>query len=390
MAVAEAAAADRAAPRPEEAPGSGSDAGEREMRDLEELLSKLNPMAEEFVPPSLASPVAAGGGAATLAPVPAPLSPAAYGYYPANAGFAVASPGHRGVVSFPAVADGPAGRGRKKGGAGGFGGHGHPGRRRTNSRTSMAQRDEVIRRTVYVSDIDHQVTEENLAALFINCGQVVDCRMCGDPNSVLRFAFIEFTDEEGARAALNLSGTVLGYYPVRVLPSKTAIAPVNPTFLPRSDDEREMCARTIYCTNIDKKVTQADLKLFFESICGEVFRLRLLGDYHHSTRIAFVEFVMRCDSRFLANKGVSTGKHALPPTGRPPRSAAPATDHANSNTHYQGLCAYTNTHCQGCLPARLANHQYYQLTTQMYSTLKFSVSLAPALLLQITEKPDRR
>uniref|UniRef100_A0A804UAK3 RRM domain-containing protein n=1 Tax=Zea mays TaxID=4577 RepID=A0A804UAK3_MAIZE len=82
-----------------------------------------------------------------------------------------------------------------------------------------------------------QVTEENLAALFINCGQVVDCRMCGDPNSVLRFTFIEFTDEEGARAALNLSGTVLRYYPVSVLPSKTVIAPVNPTFLPRSDDE---------------------------------------------------------------------------------------------------------------------------------------------------------
>ncbi|KNA03187.1 hypothetical protein SOVF_211590, partial [Spinacia oleracea] len=26
--------------------------------------------------------------------------------------------------------------------------------------------------------------------------------------------------------------------------------------------------------------------------CGEVYRMRLLGDYHHSTRIAFVEFVM--------------------------------------------------------------------------------------------------
>nr|CAB3479769.1 unnamed protein product [Digitaria exilis] len=326
MAVAEAAAADHAtAPRQEEAPGSGSDAGEREMRDLEELLSKLNPMAEEFVPPSLASPVAAA--AVAPAPVPAPLSPAAFGYYPANAGFAVASPGHRGVVGFPAVADGPAGRGRKKGGAGGFGGHGHPGgRRRTNSRTSMAQRDEVIRRTVYVSDIDHQVTEENLAALFINCGQVVDCRMCGDPNSVLRFAFIEFTDEEGARAALNLSGTVLGYYPVRVLPSKTAIAPVNPTFLPRSDDEREMCARTIYCTNIDKKVTQSDLKLFFESICGEVFRLRLLGDYHHSTRIAFVEFVMAESATAALNcSGVILG--SLPirvsPSKTPVRPRAP-------------------------------------------------------------------
>ncbi|PWZ29365.1 Polyadenylate-binding protein-interacting protein 11 [Zea mays] len=140
-----------------------------------------------------------------------------------------------------------------------------------------------------------QVTEENLVALFINCGQVVDCHMCGDPNLVLRFAFIEFTDEEGARAALNLSGTVLGYYPVNVLPSKTAIAPVNETFLPRSNDEHEMCARTIYCTNIDKKVTQADLKLFFESICGEVGRSLLqtqspfciaksLQKWHHQDR----------------------------------------------------------------------------------------------------------
>ena len=93
--------------------------------------------------------------------------------------------------------------------------------------------------------------------------KVVDCRVCGDPNSVLRFAFVEFTDEgmlitcscnralvrfhksqlltllfplflaEGARNALSLAGTMLGFYPVRVLPSKTAIAPVNPTFLPR-------------------------------------------------------------------------------------------------------------------------------------------------------------
>ncbi|XP_077227809.1 polyadenylate-binding protein-interacting protein 9-like isoform X2 [Tasmannia lanceolata] len=164
-------------------------------------------------------------------------------------------------------------------------------RRRANGRNHRAQRDDSIRRTVYVSDIDQNVTEERLAALFINCGQVVDCRVCGDPHSILRFAFVEFADEQGARAALNLSGTMLGYYPVKVLPSKTAILPVNPTFLPRSEDEREMCARTVYCTNIDKKVSQTDVKFFFQSICGEVSRLRLLGDHMHSTRIAFVEFV---------------------------------------------------------------------------------------------------
>ncbi|KAG6755138.1 hypothetical protein POTOM_040953 [Populus tomentosa] len=166
------------------------------------------------------------------------------------------------------------------------------GRRRLNGRAYRAQREDSIRRTVYVSDIDQHVTEERLAGLFSGCGQVVDCRICGDPRSVLRFAFVEFAVEQGARAALNLGGTMLGYYPVRVLPSKTAILPVNPTFLPQSEDEREMCTRTVYCTNIEKKVSQAEVKNFFESICGEVTRLRLLGDHVHSTRIAFVEFAM--------------------------------------------------------------------------------------------------
>jgi hypothetical protein len=71
---------DHAEPRAEE-PGASatSDTNEHEMQDLEDLLSKLNPMVEEFVPPSLASPVGAGFTA------PTPLSPDVYGYYPTNA-----------------------------------------------------------------------------------------------------------------------------------------------------------------------------------------------------------------------------------------------------------------------------------------------------------------
>ncbi|KAF8051340.1 hypothetical protein N665_1743s0002 [Sinapis alba] len=163
---------------------------------------------------------------------------------------------------------------------------------RVTGRASKAQREDSIRRTVYVSDIDQSVTEEVLAGLFSSYGQVVDCRICGDPHSVLRFAFVEFSDDQGASAALSVGGTMIGYYPVRVLPSKTAILPVNPTFLPRSEDEREMCTRTIYCTNVDKNATEDDVKIFFESACGEVTRIRLLGDQLHSTRIAFVEFAM--------------------------------------------------------------------------------------------------
>ncbi|XP_013629641.1 PREDICTED: polyadenylate-binding protein-interacting protein 10-like [Brassica oleracea var. oleracea] len=236
-----------------------------EIKNLSDAFSKLNPMAKEFVPPSLArsqSGVSRNGLGFTNS-----------------------------FAAQPLVADGSGQFARRRRSFG-------QGRRRVNKRTSLAQKEDVIKRTVYVSDIDHQVTEENLAGVFVNCGQVVDCRVCGDPNSVLRFAFVEFTNEEGARAALSMSGTVLGFYPLKVLPSKTAIAPVNPTFLPRSEGEREMCLRTVYCTNIDKRISQVELKGFFEMICGEVFRLRL-GDYHNHTRIAFVEFAM-ADSAITA------------------------------------------------------------------------------------------
>ncbi|XP_010492682.1 PREDICTED: polyadenylate-binding protein-interacting protein 13-like [Camelina sativa] len=160
------------------------------------------------------------------------------------------------------------------------------GRRWMNKRRNLSQ----IRRTVYVSDIDQQVTEEQLASLFLSCGQVVDCRICSDPKSILRFAFIEFTNSEGARSALGKSGTMVGSHPIRVLISKTAITPVNPYFLPKSEDEREKCARTVYCTNIGKMVTQTELEDFFKTACGEVHDLRLLGDSYHQTNIAFVEF----------------------------------------------------------------------------------------------------
>ncbi|OIW21654.1 hypothetical protein TanjilG_07180 [Lupinus angustifolius] len=280
---------------------NGEESFKKDMRDLEDFLSKLNPMAEEFVPLSLTNNLGylAGPGAAGFG-------------YPNNFLF----PNNYGNVN------GQNNRRRKNGNGN------NQGKRRVGNKVDMERREEMVRRTVYVSDIDQLVTEEQLAALFLNCGQVVDCRVCGDPNSILRFAFVEFTDEEGARAALSLSGTMLGYYPLRVLPSKTAIAPVNPTYLPRSEDEREMCSRTIYCTNIDKKLTQADVKHFFESICGEVQRLRLLGDYQHSTRIAFVEFtVAESAIAALSCSGVILG--SLPirvsPSKTPVRSRFPRT-----------------------------------------------------------------
>ncbi|CAL4978529.1 unnamed protein product [Urochloa decumbens] len=246
------------------------------VRKLVDLLSKLNPAAKEFVPSSAATSPPPKKALSADAPV--------FDYHSIGAG-------NGGAKDSATDASFYIGSPQRRRGNGYI----NQGRRRTIDRVRRAEREDSIRRTVYVSELDHTVTEERLADIFATCGQVVDCRICGDPHSVLRFAFIEFADEEGARTALNLGGTIFGFYPVRVLPSKTAILPVNPKFLPRTEDEKEMVMRTVYCTNIDKMVTQLDVKNFFEGLCGEfplqVSRLRLLGDNVHSTRIAFVEFV---------------------------------------------------------------------------------------------------
>ncbi|KAG8075569.1 hypothetical protein GUJ93_ZPchr0006g42095 [Zizania palustris] len=273
-----AAASDAAGERADAAVGGAAaaakDGGEEvreyksDARKLEELFKKLNPSAEEFVPLSRRR----GDGNRLSADAPMFVSPAIdiYSHHPVQA--LQQPPMH----VLPVVVGGGGGLDSSSDGStngqpnrrrrNGF----NQGRRRMGGRPRRTDREDSVRRTVYVSDIDQHVTEQKLAEVFSNCGQVVDCRICGDPNSVLRFAFIEFADDVGARAALTLGGTVLGYYPVRVLPSKTAILPVNPKFLPRTEDEKEMVSRTVYCTNIDKNVPEDTVKSFFEGMCGEV------------------------------------------------------------------------------------------------------------------------
>ncbi|PWA98540.1 hypothetical protein CTI12_AA018420 [Artemisia annua] len=90
--------------------------------------------------------------------------------------------------------------------------------------------------------------------------------MCRYPSAVLEFAFLEFTDEEGAKNALSQAETLLGHRPVRVLPSKTAMIPVNPTFFTSGPT------------------------------------IKLMGDSHHSTRIAFVKF-LQVESAIAALNG---------------------------------------------------------------------------------------
>ncbi|GAB4821895.1 hypothetical protein N2152v2_008941 [Parachlorella kessleri] len=194
------------------------------------------------------------------------------------------------------------------------------GQQQRGRRVQSQQDAEKLRRTVYVallpagqpSDLEQQVTESQLAGFFRDCGPIVDCRVCGDPNSSLRFAFIEFLTEAGAHQALAKSGQVLGLYQLRVSPSKTAIVPVKTDYLPTSETEREAVARTIYVANIDKSVEREALQEFFHQLCGPVSKLRLLGDAQHASKIAFVEFESAISAKKALNcSGAVLGSQPL-------------------------------------------------------------------------------
>jgi len=213
--------------------------------------------------------------------------------------------------------------------------NGHKGRHSQTSSKRRNQRglEDKTQRTVYISSIDLKVTEAQLASFFMDCGEVLDCRICGDPNSATRFAFIEFTEIDGAEQALDRTGIMLGSLPLRILPSKTAIVPVKRELMPSSQDDVERCGRTVYVTNIDKRVDRVDVRGFFEQLCGKVCKLRLLGDSAHSTRIAFVEFVgaeaamaaLNCSGAILGSMPIRVS-----PSKTPVRS-----EHTGSNNKEQ-------------------------------------------------------
>eukprot|EP01023_Acetabularia_acetabulum_P034463 TRINITY_DN3236_c0_g1_i2.p1 TRINITY_DN3236_c0_g1~~TRINITY_DN3236_c0_g1_i2.p1 ORF type:complete len:437 (+),score=57.71 TRINITY_DN3236_c0_g1_i2:196-1506(+) len=156
-------------------------------------------------------------------------------------------------------------------------------------------------RTIYVSEVEHNVTEAEIAAVFAECGEIVDVRLCGDAHSKMRFSFVEFSEESCSAAipeALKLNNFLMNGFPIRVQRSKTAIVPVKRELLPQNEDEMLRCSRTMYACNIDRRFTQQDVVAFFQTLVadesmgadGRVARIKMMNDSTHQTQIAFVQF----------------------------------------------------------------------------------------------------
>ena len=162
-------------------------------------------------------------------------------------------------------------------------------RRRAGGRAPRAgSRAAASLHTVHVRDVPVSATERDVAAAFEACGPVADCRLCSDPQSGARYAFVAFPTKAGARAALSKSGSEIGGHPVRVVLSRTSVIPVNPSLLPQGADELERCARTVYVANVHRASREEDVRAFFQTetadVTGVLLNPRVGG------QVAFVEF----------------------------------------------------------------------------------------------------
>lgn len=143
---------------------------------------------------------------------------------------------------------------------------------------------------VHVRNISSSLSESALARVFAGCGRILDCRLCGDPNSKLRFAFIAFATSKEVDQALTLDGFMLEGAALRVLRSKTAVIPVNPNLLPQSEDDIERCSRTVYVANVDPHLSPAEVRATFEELCGPVTCMHQQLNNRRDTQVAFIEF----------------------------------------------------------------------------------------------------
>jgi RNA recognition motif-containing protein len=173
---------------------------------------------------------------------------------------------------------------------------------------------------VRVSHVPATVTESELARIFSGCGRVLDCRLSGDAHSTLRAAFVAFPDAVDVENALSLDGFTVDGVALAVRRSVSAVVPVNPELLPRSEADVERCARTVYVSNVCAGVSAATLRAVFEDACGEVRNMHQQLAAGRETQVTFVEFAAAesaAKALALSGRVVGSGRVRVSPSKTP-------------------------------------------------------------------------
>jgi len=249
-----------------------------------------------------------------------------------------------------------------------------------NSNMNNVNIADAIERTVYVTNIDSQLKEEQLCEFFTYCGQINHYKICGDGKQPTRFAFFEFASRQFVNDALCLNDQFLGGHKIKVSKSRTAI---QPNSQPQNNNQnnsssssmntnnnsnsssgnqnsggnntsknnnaqnystphyQDQIGRTVYVGNVDVSVTEDDLYEFFNQLCGSVVKVALAGDSEHAARFAFVEFATT-DSRndaltktgkILCNRSIRVNASRTPILGGGKTYSAGSVHYSNASSN---------------------------------------------------------
>nr|XP_044986523.1 polyadenylate-binding protein 2-like [Jaculus jaculus] len=104
-------------------------------------------------------------------------------------------------------------------------------KQRTPSPGSAQEKTQADARSVHVGNVDYGATAQALEAHFHACGSVLRVsilcdRVTGHPKG---FAYVEFSEEESARAALALDGSLFRGRQIKVVPKRANIPGISST-----------------------------------------------------------------------------------------------------------------------------------------------------------------
>ncbi|KAG6758386.1 hypothetical protein POTOM_038731 [Populus tomentosa] len=114
---------------------------------------------------------------------------------------------------------------------------------------------------VYVGGIPYYSTEDDIRSFFEGCGTIteVDCMAFPDSGKFRGIAIISFKTEAAAKRALDLDGSDMGGFYLKIQPYKTTKVNKEPNFAPGIVEGYNR----IYVGNLSWDITEDDLKKFF-------------------------------------------------------------------------------------------------------------------------------
>ncbi|XP_071479230.1 squamous cell carcinoma antigen recognized by T-cells 3-like [Diadema antillarum] len=165
--------------------------------------------------------------------------------------------------------------------------------------------------TVFVKNLDYNLTEETIREKFSECGSITEIRMVTNYQKKFKgYCYIEFQEKEGAQKALKMDRELLGNRPMYVDPSRdTAKVPGDNKF----KYENKMEKNKLFLSGLPRSLSEEELEKRFSQY-GKLKGVRLVTFRSGTPKgLAYVEYEDEaCASKaVMAEDNTRIGEHTM-------------------------------------------------------------------------------